>query len=574
MLSKSVSVRCSWLSVFAIVYTALGWAQTTLKASPLLDEEAAAYRAVFKVELERRGSNTRGVLMLRDAVRGTLLYPIDLAAHTRKELYLSVSLQDDGSGRRFRATRLEWRGADGERLVTPLTPPLQTHLPIVVVGDMTGGLERLNGHRVAYPSFIAVSSRDFRVPLKVYYRRPASVPDAWQALLELPLIVLVDGAGALSESQWRALQRWLVAGGTLIISVGSLGTTFDLVIPRDLRLPRIHPPNTAAGVAQFTSQANGWQPLMFDEAHRPILYRKQVGFGQLYLFMGNLEHPYWRNWSGLPSLFEQVIGYGARFPSEALSQHFRSAFEQGAPQVRFGRGGWRVAVLLFYCAGVWGLLAYLRRRRRLLRAFMPMTALAALGTVIALLLAPRAQSHEPSVFSQDFLSAVQETLQLGYLHATLGAGRHTLTMGAEAEVLQLFAKPHARVEVHFSSDSPTLHIDCFARTLMGVYFLRPVTGVPTLEAHRHGERLLLRNLSSQPLFRVQVFGQNTQYEQPQLIWQGGMLSAGGHARVKIDRPDRFAFFWVQAFYERTDAPATTLNGKPLQEVNAVYCFVP
>ncbi|MFN7016460.1 MAG: hypothetical protein ACK4P5_04725 [Fimbriimonadales bacterium] len=572
MLSKGFFVRWGWLSAFAVGWIASGWAQTVLKASPLLDEGAAAYRAVFRVELERRGSSTRGALVLHDAARGTLVYPLDLATNARKQLYVSLSPRHSGTSLRYGAMRLEWRGADGESVAVPLTPPLQTHFPIVVAGDMIGGLEQLNGQEIV--SSIAVSSRDFKLPLKVYYCRPAALPEAWQALLELPVIVLVGGAETLSEAQWRALRRWLASGGTLMISVGSLGAALKATVPPDLRPSGIRLAETAAGVATLASQADGWQPLLHDPKQRPLLYRKPFGFGQLYLFMGNLEHPRWRNWPKLRNLFEQVIySGGENFLGEHLSQRFEEAFTRYTQRVRFG-GGWQVVALPLYGVGVWGLSVYLRRRRRLSGAFAPMAALAAAGVVAALFLAPRATRLEPNLLTQTLQSNGEEAMQIGYLYATLDAGWHTLTIGAEVEVLRLATRPNARVEIHFLSDAPTLRVHCTTRTHLGICFLRPVADTPILEARRQGTLLHLRNRSSRPLFGVQVFGRNARGELPKLIGQRSALGAGAHARIVIDRPDRFDTLWVQALSEHPIASAAMLDGKPIEEVSMLYCFVP
>ncbi len=575
MLSKGFFVRWGWLSVFAVGWIASGWAQTILKASPLLDEEAAAYRAVFRVELERRGSSTRGALVLHDAARGTLVYPLDLATNARKQLYVSLSPRHFGTSLRYGATRLEWRGTDGESVAVTLTPPLQTHFPIVVAGDIIGGLEQLNGHEIVPSSTITISSSELKIPLKVYYRRPASLPDAWQALLELPVIVLVGGAETLSEAQWRALRRWLASGGTLMISVGSLGAALEATVPPDLRPSGIRLAETAAGVATLASQADGWQPLLHDPTQRPLLYRKPFGFGQLYLFMGNLEHPRWRNWPELRNLFEQVIySGGENFLGENLGQRFDEAFTRYTQQVRFSGGGWQVVALPLYGVGVWGLSVYLRRRRRLSGAFAPMAALAAAGVVAALFLAPRATRLEPNLLTQTLQSNGEEAMQIGYLYATLDAGWHTLTIGAEVEVLRLATRPNARVEIHFLSDAPTVRVHCTTRTHLGICFLRPVADTPILEARRQGTLLHLRNRSSRPLFGVQVFGRNARGGPPELLGQRRVLDAGAHARLVIDRPDRFDTLWVQAFSERPSVPTATLNGKPIEEVSMRYGFVP
>ncbi|GIV11561.1 MAG: hypothetical protein KatS3mg020_1052 [Fimbriimonadales bacterium] len=563
-------MRCGWLLVWVCLYLASSGAQTILKASPLLDDDAATYRAVFKVELERRTSNTHGMLVLHDPVRGALLYSLDLAANARKQLYLSVSSIPSRASRRYHKARLEWRGADGERITTPLYPPIQTHLPIVVVGDMIGGLEPLNERKATFPSSI-LASGGFDVPLRVYYRRAAALPDAWQALLDLPVIVLVEGAETLSESQWRALRRWLAAGGSLVVSVGSFGAMLKATPLAEL-LPPIPLTDHAAGVASRPSEASGWQILTTDEAQRPILYHKRVGLGQLYLLMGDLEQPRWRNWSELPEIFDRVIRNSAGFPSERL--RFDDNLSILTQQTRYKGNRWSVSVLLLYFLGVWGLTVSLRRRRRLSRVFAPLIALATIGSVAALVFAPRPSHTEPVLLSQTVLNETGEAIEMSYLYTTLSAGRHTLTLGAETETLTLVAKPNATVQMRLSSETPTLQIHCAALTHFGVCTLRPVADAPALKARWQGNRLQVHNLSNQQLIGVQIGSSDANGRSSAVLWEQRTLSAGAQAVISINPSHRQDGVRIWALYERTGAPAATLNGKPIQEVNTLFLAVP
>ncbi|MDM7460385.1 MAG: hypothetical protein P3X24_001860 [bacterium] len=565
-------MRCGWLLVWVCLCLASGGAQTILKASPLLDDDAATYRAVFKVELERRGSNTHGTLVLHDPVRGALGYSLDLAANARKQLYVSVSPRDLDASRRYNRAQLEWRGADGEHITTPLEPPIRTHLPIVVVGDMIGGLESLNERKATFASGVVVSG-GFDVPLRVYYRRAAALPDAWQALLELPVLVLVEGAETLSESQWRALQRWLAAGGSLVVSVGSFGAMLKAT-PLAPLLPPMQIADRAAGVAALSSEAPGWKILMTDEAQRPILYHKRVGSGQLYLFMGNLEQPRWRNWSELPEIFERVVLGSAGFPSERLSGQFSDRMKWSTQQARYRGNQWGVLTLPLYFVGAWGLTAFLRRRRRLSSVFAPLTALATVGAVAAFVFAPRPSRAETVLLAQTVLNETGEAIEIGYLYTTLSAGRHTLTLGAETETLTLVAKPNAAVQMSLSNETPTLQIHCTARTHFGVCMLRPVADAPALQTRWQGNRLQVRNLSRQQLVRVQIYSSDANGRSSAVLSEQRVLSAGAQAVVPINPSQRQEGVQIWGVYERTGAPAATLNGEPVQEVNTLFLFVP
>jgi hypothetical protein len=194
---------------FVLTVGAWGYAQTVLKARPLLDDEAMAHYAVYVVDIERKGGDTRGELVVELPNGWRAVYPMDLATNTRKRLYLPVP--SDYRAWRLGMAWLLWQGVDGERVRVELPTPLQTHLPIVFVGNRVGGWESLNGAKAPFASALAVDHDRFSPPIHAYYLRPAALPDDWRGLLGLPVLVLVDGAEALTDGQWQAVRQWLAA---------------------------------------------------------------------------------------------------------------------------------------------------------------------------------------------------------------------------------------------------------------------------------------------------------------------------------------------------------------------------
>jgi hypothetical protein len=109
--------------LWGVLLTLAAWshAQTAVQARLLLDDKAMAHCAVYVVDIERRGSDTRGALVAELPNGWRAVYPMDLAANARKRLYLPVP--SDNRARRFRHAELLWRGADGERVSTELPMP-------------------------------------------------------------------------------------------------------------------------------------------------------------------------------------------------------------------------------------------------------------------------------------------------------------------------------------------------------------------------------------------------------------------------------------------------------------------
>ncbi len=571
--AKIPSVRWGWVLVLTLVGNTLGAAQTRINLRPLLDDEAMGYRAVYIVDLERRGSNTRGALILRDPVRGVQMYPLDLAANARKRIYLSVAtVRRSAMPMRFRAPRLEWHGEDGEQQSYELPLPLQLRVPIVVVGDIIGGLEQLNRQQTRFASKASLGTAADRPQFKVYYCRPAELPDELQPLLELPMIALVGGAETLSAAQWRALQQWLVAGGSLVISVGSFGPSIN-ALPIANLLPTIQFAASPSGLASLAADTEDWHAVAHDEASRPVLYWRRVGLGSLYLFMGNLEQPRWRNWNGLSEMFE-IIALSSAFPSERLSQRFDGAVSLVQQRTRYAQTIAGTVALVAYAALVWGLMAQLRRRRRLASVFAPLSALTLLVSGAIFVFPPRADTLEPAVLTRLYPGEAGDGMEIGYGYASLGSGRHTLRLPDSAVLLEFAAAPDAAVQTRYQGASPAVEIRCHARTRVGVCFIRFVDDPPRLEVRRQGDALFMRNLSNQPLNGVQVFARFTWIEEPALLWRRARLLPGQAATATIVRENPADYIWVQAFYDRRGAPLATLNDAPMQEVNALWVFAP
>jgi hypothetical protein len=321
--------------LWGVLLTLAAWshAQTAVRARLLLDDEAMAHCAVYVVDIERRGSDTRGALVAELPNGWRAVYPMDLAANARKRLYLPVPSAQTS---RFAFARLLWRGADGERVSTELPMPLQARLPIVFVGNPISGWERLNEVRVPFASALSKRHEAFSPPLHAYYLRPAALPDDWRGLLGLPVLVLVDGAEALSDGQWQAVRQWLAAGGTLVVSAGSFGAAVNLLPLADL-IPRLTLPDAPVRPTWIASAPPLQRPVrlmrpetlrgyrvLVGDTRTPVLLHRRVGAGNLYLFLGDLYAPEWRAWDGASKMMRTIV-QGSVFPAERWQWRFDSA---------------------------------------------------------------------------------------------------------------------------------------------------------------------------------------------------------------------------------------------------------
>jgi hypothetical protein len=556
---------------------AWSYAQTVVQARLLLDDEAMAHCAVYVVDIERRGSDTRGELVAELPNGWRAVYPMDLAANARKRLYLPVP---SAQSSRFAFARLLWRGADGERVRVELPTPLQARLPIVFVGNPISGWERLNEVRVPFASALSKRHEAFSPPLHAYYLRPAALPDDWRGLLGLPVLVLVDGAEALTDAQWQAVRQWLAAGGTLVVSAGSFGAAVNLLPLADLmpRLslsdapvhpvtPPLAPPDQPVRLMR-PETLRGYRVLLGD-TRTPVLLHRRVGAGNLYLFLGDLYAPEWRAWDGASKMMRTIV-QGSVFPAERWQWRFDSAARLPSP-LRWERLWLGVALLGGYFVAVWALAAWLRRRRRLASVAAPLAGLTLLTSIGAIAFAPRVRRHEPVAHRTLYLATDRLAVEAALLDGVVGAGEHTIRLPEGALVLPVGTG--TPLEVWHASDAPEVRLRAGSWTEVKFVLLRLTREFPQVEARREGNAVHLHNRSPNDLYTVWLRAHKDGRSQPSRpFWERGKLYAGQSVHVPLDERTSEELIFAAGWWRNT-ASEVVWNGAPVQEVNRLFVWV-
>jgi hypothetical protein len=564
--------------LWGVLLTLAAWsqAQTAVQARLLLDDKAMAHCAVYVVDIERTGRDTRGALVTELPNGWRAVYPMDLATNTRKRLYLPVL--SDNRARRFRHAELLWRGADGERVRVELPTPLQTRLPIVFVGNAIGGWERLNETVAPFVSALATNSDEQR--MHAYYLRPAALPDDWRGLLGLPVLVLMDGAEALTDGQWQAVRQWLAAGGALVVSAGSFGAAVNLLPLADLmpRLslsdapvrpvtPPLAPPDQPVRLMRpETLQDYG---ILLGDARAPVMLYRRVGAGNLYLFLGDLGDPLWRDWGGLPTLMGWVT-----LSSGFLTERWGKVFDtekRHEPLVQVRQVWVSVGLLGGYFVAVWVLTAWLRRRRRLASVAAPLTGLTLLASVGAIALAPRTTSA-PRATRYLYCAPDAPAVEAIQIRGADRAGTHTIRLPEGALVLPV--RDGAPVEVWYATDAPEVRLRAGSWTEVQVVCLRLTREAPQVEARRVGNAVHLHNRSQGDLHAVQLRRRDDEQSGSAVLWTLPVLRAGQSVRVPMPEtllvePNlHFVAEW------QPDAPSGALwNGTPIEEVSQLFVWV-
>jgi hypothetical protein len=566
--------------LWGVLLTLAAWshAQTAVQARLLLDDEAMAHCAVYVVDIERKGGDTRGELAAEFPNGWRAVYPMDLATNTRKRLYLPVP--SDNRARRFRHAELLWRGADGERVRVELPTPLQTRLPIVFVGNRVGGWESLNGVKAPFASALAADHDRFSPPIHAYYLRPAALPDDWRGLLGLPVLVLVDGAEALTDAQWQAVRQWLAAGGTLVVSAGSFGAAVNLLPLADLmpRLslsdapvrpvtPPLAPPDQPVRLMRPETLQD--HRVLLGGARAPVMLYRRVGAGNLYLFLGDLGDPVWRAWDELPTLMGWVVS-----SSGFLTERWGSTLappRKRQPVVQVRRVWAGVWLLGGYFVAVWVLAAWLRRRRRLASVAAPLTGLTLLASVGAIALAPRT-TGAPRATRYLYRAPDAPAVETIRIMGAARAGTHTIRLPEGALVLP--ADEGAPVEVWYATDAPEVRLRAGSWTEVQVVCLRLTREAPQVEARRVGNAVHLHNRSQGDLHAVQLRRRDGEQSGSAVLWTLPVLRAGQSVRVPMSEtlPVEPNLHFVAEW--QPDAPSGALwNGTPIEEVSQLFVWV-
>jgi hypothetical protein len=571
-------VRTGVIGCLLLAIGAWSYAQTAVRARLLLDDKAMAHCAVYVVDIERKGGDTRGALVAELSGNWRAVYPMDLAANARKRLYLPVPSAQTS---RFAFARLLWRGADGERVRVELPTPLQTRLPIVFVGNAIGGWESLNGAKAPFASALAADHDSFSPPMHAYYLRPAALPDDWRGLLGLPVLVLVDGAEALTNGQWQAVRQWLAAGGTLVVSAGSFGAAVNLLPLADLvpRLslsdapvrpvtPPLAPPDQPVRLMRPETLQD--HRVLLGDARAPMMLYRRVGAGNLYLFLGDLGDPVWRVWDELPTLMGWVVS-----SSGFLTERWGSTLappRKRQPVVQVRRVWAGVWLLGGYFVSVWVLAAWLRRRRRLASVAAPLTGLTLLASLGIIALAPRVVGASLRARCNLYCDANMPAVEATLIEGVVSAGAHAIRLPEDALALPFGTE--TPLEVRYATDAPEVRLRAGSWTEVQVVCLRLTREAPQVEARRVGNAVHLHNRSQGDLHAVQLRRRDGEQSGSAAVWTLPVLRAGQSVRVPMAQAllgDADLYFTAE---QRPEAsPGVLWNGTPIEEVNQLFVWV-
>jgi hypothetical protein len=279
---------------------------------------AAGGWLAVSVALANDGAPTEGYVAA-ESTSGVVRRFVELPAGARKQVTLYV--RPEGFQRNLPIT---FESPEGTASTTVEVRVLERSSgQVAIVGDGGGNLRpQLLGDDQGAPEPLTLG--------------PADLPERPEPLAGLDAIVWAGDSSALAEPQRRAMERWVAAGGQLVVIGGpdwqARTAAFVDLLPVDglaaaeggslaglaawagVSDPPADEPTLATGTLR-----DGAIPLVVD-GETPILSMISRGGGRVVFVAADLATEPWRGWTGGPGLWARLL------PNDELAEQFFGGF--------------------------------------------------------------------------------------------------------------------------------------------------------------------------------------------------------------------------------------------------------
>lgn len=260
---------------------------------------AAGTICPIRITLENTGTDDRGTIKV-ETNRSSMTYPFELASASEKSFITYVTKEPY-------VTNLQVTLNSRSTNVTVPINLLGNPNEITVVGMISQNPGEL--------SFVAKSQQTKQfVEMTGATVKPQMAPDRAVGYWPLGLLLLGEGAERITDGEVAAIKRWVMMGGTLIFSGGSLTPILNDprwagVVPiTKCRAVSANAPAAVSGVGQITlvdSTLASGAAVDQTEGGRIIQARRGYGLGTVVAVAYNLFEGPLRKWDGRRAILER-----------------------------------------------------------------------------------------------------------------------------------------------------------------------------------------------------------------------------------------------------------------------------
>jgi hypothetical protein len=402
-----IAVRGVIFLLFCILPAGAVFAQSPqIRAAPLLDAGISESPYPVRVQISYQGEPVKGYLEWQTSPRVQHRIPLNLSTRTQKELMLLWGTSSPQFMLQSLGAELEWMPERGPAVRVRVPSPTELCAPVVVIGDVLGGLEVLRQPGFKLQQVTGKQSLEY--PLQPVYLKPERVPVHPRWLSGVPAVVLSEGAERLRMEQWQVLIGWLLEGGILIVPAANVGTPLRQT-PLAGLLPEhsgvIRRANLAESEVEMLASARrgpgepvGMVPLRFSSENRPLaivgleplVLSRTVGRGRLLVFAGDLFAPAWRGWGGYSELWWSLL---AELSLPDLRTHIFEPPDPQLPERELPSLLWLGTLFAIYLTAIVVSWRVMRWKRMLMSAPLVVTLLVILAAALVAFSVPAPEGN-------------------------------------------------------------------------------------------------------------------------------------------------------------------------------------
>ncbi len=287
----------------------------------------------IRVHFDNAGDETSGNLLVQNS-NCAMTYPVKLKGHGSTVLTVYTTLDSNSTN----ATLQTSKGSIDKSLFGSNENSIQRH--ILLISNNSGSLDFLVGGRRSplADEPINSSNGDRATPYAVNYVQPGDAPDRAICYSTTSAIILGPGSENLSDSAVKAIQEYVLTGGSLMFTGGQ-----DLAVLNDARWKNLLPvrnvktvalthtrnlseyvdelaPNSVSVTQGILAGADSKLQVSENGKQIPLIAEKSSGLGTVTFLAVDFFSGATADWGGRKTLLMKALGQGNGLKARAFLQ--------------------------------------------------------------------------------------------------------------------------------------------------------------------------------------------------------------------------------------------------------------